>query len=158
LKYFFCHLNEGEERTLYKQIAKRNLVVVGKKLKQGLLVVCSNIPNPDKILKTYRTRWSIERCFKNMKTQGFNLENTHMTCLERLKKLMTVVALSVLLACLVGLHQHCPFKKTLQSPLYSFFTRGLRWIKNNLYHQHSNLGTQNFNQLWVKLQTATRSR
>jgi hypothetical protein len=55
LKDIFCNLKEGEKNALYKQIAKRNLVVVGKKLKEGLLVICSNIPNPDKILKTYRT-------------------------------------------------------------------------------------------------------
>jgi hypothetical protein len=109
-----------------------NLVVVGKKIKEGYVIICSNVKRPEKILKTYRKRWDIERCFKNMKTQGFNLENTHMTSLDRLRKLMAVVALAILVVCLVGLKQKCPFKKTVEAPLYSYFTRGLRWLKYNL--------------------------
>ena len=72
-------------------IPNSNLVVVGKKTKEGNVVICSNVQKSEKILKTYRKRWDIERCFKNMKPQGFNLENTHMTSLARLLKLMTVV-------------------------------------------------------------------
>ena len=113
-------------------IPNSNLVVVGKKTKEGTVVICSNIQKPEKILKTYRKRWNIERCFKNMKTQGFNLENTHMTSLHRLLKLMVVVSVAILMASLLGLQQKCPFKKTVQTPLYSYFTSGLRWLKNNL--------------------------
>jgi hypothetical protein len=113
-------------------IPNANLVVVGKKTKEGTVVICSNVQKPEKILKTYRKRWDIERCFKNMKTQGFNLENTHMTSLDRLLKLMTVVSVAITMASLLGIQQKCPFKKTVKTPLYSYFTRGLRWLKNNL--------------------------
>ena len=113
-------------------IPNSNLVVVGKKTKEGNVVICSNVQKSEKILKTYRKRWDIERCFKNMKPQGFNLENTHMTSLARLLKLMTVVSVAILMASLLGLQQKCPFKKTVKTPLYSYFTRGLRWLKNNL--------------------------
>ena len=113
-------------------IPNSNLVVVGKKTKEGNVVICSNVQKSEKILKTYRKRWDIERCFKNMKPQGFNLENTHMTSLARLLKLMTVVSVAILMASLLGLQQKCPFKKTVKTPLYSYFIRGLRWLKNNL--------------------------
>jgi hypothetical protein len=113
-------------------IPNSNLVVVGKKTKEGTVVICSNIQKPEKILKTYRKRWGIERCFKNMKTQGFNLENTHMASLDRLLKLMVVVSVAILMASLLGLQQKCPFQKTVKTPLYSYSTRGLRWLKNNL--------------------------
>ncbi len=113
-------------------IPNSNLVVVGKKTKEGNVVICSNVQKSEKILKTHRKRWDIERCFKNMKSQGFNLENTHMTSLARLLKLMTVVSVAILMASLLGLQQKCPFKKTVKTPLYSYFIRGLRWLKNNL--------------------------
>jgi transposase len=127
------HLNDGEDRTLYKAINDHHLTVVGKKIKNEFVVICSNRTNGAGILKTYKTRWSIERCFKNMKSQGFNLEKTHMTCKQRLKKLMMVVAIAILWCSLAGLKVVSPFKKTVKSPLYSVFTRGLRWMKNNLY-------------------------
>jgi hypothetical protein len=40
-------------------------------------------------------RWHIETCFKNMKTQGFNIDNTHMRSLDRLMKLMAAVAVAL---------------------------------------------------------------
>ena len=100
-------------------IPNSNLVVVGKKTKEGNVVICSNVQKSEKILKTHRKRWDIERCFKNMKPQGFNLENTHMTSLARLLKLMTVVSVAILMASLLGLQQKCPFKKGVKTPLYS---------------------------------------
>ena len=133
LKDFFSHLAPNQDRHLYKMIASHNLMIVGKKLPDGsLLVVCSNTKDTGAILSTYRKRWDIESMFKNLKTQGFNIEDTHMKCLERLKKLMAVVAIATFLMCLMGSHQECPYKKTVNSPLYSFFTRGLRWIRHML--------------------------
>jgi transposase len=129
-------LEEGEERALYHMISDSDLRGVGKKTKDGLVVICSNVQKPEKILKTYKKRWNIERCFKNMKTQGLNLENTHMTSLDRLMKLMAVVSVAILLASLLGLNQKCPFKKTVQAPLYSYFTREFRWLKHNLNIPH----------------------
>jgi len=134
LRDFLIHLGDGHERTLYKEIDERNLVIVSKKIKDDFLVVCSNASNPESVLPTYKTRWSIERCFKDMKSQGFNLENTHMICKERLKKLMAIVAVAMLWSSLAGNLVASPFKKTVRSPLYSTFTRGLRWVKNNLYN------------------------
>jgi hypothetical protein len=134
LRSFLTHLTSDEERTLYTEIDDRNLTLVSKKIKDDFLVVCSNVPDPEWVLKTYKTRWSIERCFKDMKSQGFNLENTHMIRPERLKKLMTLIAVAMLWSSLIGTLLPSPFKKTVQSPLYSIFTRGLRWLKNNLYN------------------------
>ena len=132
LREFFEHLSEDEERHLYKKINELGLIVVGKKLDDEYLIVCSNIKDPKQVLKTYRTRWHIEICFKNMKTQGFNLENTHMTLPDRLMKLMAAIAVAMLLASLAGINQKCAYKKTVKAPLYSIFTRGIRYIKQFL--------------------------
>ncbi len=132
LKDFFAHLKAEESRHLYNLMDDSRIFIVGKKIKDEYLVLVSNVQNKDRVLKTYKQRWDIERLFRNMKTQGFNLENTHMKDLKRLSKLMTVVAIAILFASIVGLTQECAYKKTVRAPLYSYFTRGLRWIKSNL--------------------------
>lgn len=80
----------------------------------------------------YRKRWDIERLFRNMKTQGFNLENTHMQDLKRLSKLMILLTIVITFSTIAGLNQGCAFKKTVNAPLYSYFTRGLRLLKIQL--------------------------
>jgi hypothetical protein len=133
LKEFFSHLENDQERVLYKMIVDHDLTVVGKKLSSGeFLIVCSNIKDHKKILTTYKTRWSIETMFRNMKNQGFEMEKTHMKIMIRLMKLMAVVAVAVLISSLIGLILKCPFKKTVGFPVFSIFTRGLRWIRHHL--------------------------
>lgn len=132
LKDFFKNLKEDEEIPLYTMVNGLQLLVVGKKLKDGYLVVCSNTKNEKGALTTYQKRWSIERCFKDMKSQGFNIEKTHMTNPDRLMKLMSIIAVAITVASICGISQNCAFKKTVKSPLYSYFTMGLRFIKTNL--------------------------
>ena len=64
-----------------------------------------------------------------MEKQGFHLENPHITDLDRLAKLMAVVAVTILVSNLLGLKQKCAFKKTVETPLYSLFTRRLKFLK-----------------------------
>ncbi|MDP2193507.1 MAG: IS4 family transposase, partial [Alphaproteobacteria bacterium] len=129
LKDSFIHLSQDESRHLSHVFDDKCILVVVKKTKGEYLVICSNIKNQDRVLKTYKTRWDIERLFRNMKTQGFHLENTHMKDLDRLSKLMCIVGVAILVACIAGLAQTCAYKKTLKTPLYSYFTRGLRCLK-----------------------------
>ncbi len=97
LKEFFSSLKENDELYLHQKIVDCDLTIAGKKTKDNqLLVVCSNTKNPDRILSTDKKRWLIETCLRNMKSQGFNLENTHMTHLDRLSKLMSVVSVVML--------------------------------------------------------------
>ena len=125
-------MNTDETRHLYNMMDDPRIFIVGKKIKDEHLVIISNIQDKDLVLKTYKQRWDIERLFRNMKTQGFNLENTHMKDLQRLSKLMSIVAIAILYASIVGTTQECAYKKTVRAPLYSYFTRGLRWIKTRL--------------------------
>jgi len=37
-------------------INQLDLLVVGKRVKGEFIVICSNVKNPDKVLKTYRRR------------------------------------------------------------------------------------------------------
>ncbi len=78
LKEFFHNLGTEEILNFPSIMDDPRLVIVGKKFKEENLVICSNVQDKDHVLRTYRQRWDIERLFRNMKTQGFNLENTQM--------------------------------------------------------------------------------
>jgi hypothetical protein len=54
----------------------------------------------------YRKRWSIESCFQNLKTRGFDLEQTHLQSLCKLSKLVGLVSLTYALCVSVGVYYH----------------------------------------------------
>ena len=60
LKDFFAHLDPKEERHLYKKINEHDLLIVGKSVGGELIIVCSNVKNPNKVMKRYKQRWNIE--------------------------------------------------------------------------------------------------
>jgi transposase len=47
-----------------------------------------------KVLKKYRQRWSIEVSFKQLKSDGFDLEKTGIKDSERLKTLCSLLSLA----------------------------------------------------------------
>jgi len=133
---FFNHLYVGgNPRHLYKAIDGYDLMLVGTLSKEGELVII--LTNTDlkahKVLQIYKTRWRIECLFKNLKHNGFNLEDTHMTITLRLEKLMAICAFAVALCVTAGIAKHAikpiPYKKTVKSKLYSFFQYGLNHLR-----------------------------
>ena len=140
LREFFDHLEPDEERHLFKAISTHNLTIAGRRNKKGeLIVVISNDTNHKKILKIYKDRWRIETLFRNTKKGGFNMEDTHMTQSDRLMKLMALVAIGVAMTICAGLEivktRPSPFKNTVQSLLFSTFTRGLRFLRSAFLRQ-----------------------
>ena len=57
-------------------------------------------------MDTYKLRWQIETLNRCLKTAGFNLEDTHLTHLERIERLLAVVCIAVVWANLVGDHRN----------------------------------------------------
>uniref|UniRef100_UPI00404A6B70 transposase n=1 Tax=Flavobacterium sp. TaxID=239 RepID=UPI00404A6B70 len=45
-------------------------------------------------LEYYSQRWQIETLFRGLKSSGFNLEDTHVTHLDRLEKLILLVMIA----------------------------------------------------------------
>ena len=76
------------------------LVILRLKTGELLALACSG--RPRQALDRYRCRWTIETLFGNLKTKGFNLEDTHITNAEKLSTLLCVLALSVALAVKTG--------------------------------------------------------
>ena len=54
------------------------------------LLLITNAKADKSVLEKYRKRWSIEVFFQCIKSRGFNLEKTHLTKPERLRKLFAV--------------------------------------------------------------------
>ena len=49
---------------------------------------------PEESLEKYAKRWQIETLFKAFKSSGFNLEDTHVTQMDRIEKLVLLVMLA----------------------------------------------------------------
>jgi len=86
--------------------------------------------------ETYRRRWGIEVCFKHMKSNGFELEGTHLTEPERLHVLLSAVCMAYVLAIdqgLIARHKKPIARKRSKGkswPAVSMFRYGLRALKN----------------------------
>jgi len=64
-----------------------------KTVKDGKLDFCIVVSfnRPQESLHKYGQRWQIETLFRGLKSSGFNLEDTHVTHLDRLEKLILLV-------------------------------------------------------------------
>ena len=74
------------------------------KNKQGKpeLQILVSFSNPESAMLIYKERWQIETAFKAMKTSGFNIEDTHLTDIERIEKLVALVIVAFTWAYVVG--------------------------------------------------------
>jgi hypothetical protein len=87
-------------------------------------------------LTAYKDRWQIETMFRALKTSGFNLEDTHLSDLERISSLLSVLCIAFIWAYLAGIHKHQNIKpikiKKHGRKAYSFFKYGLIFIAHAL--------------------------
>jgi hypothetical protein len=67
-----------------------------------IIVVSNNLAEPN-LLVIYAKRWRIECLFGQLKTRGFNLEDTHFTLKDRVGNLMKFVVLAFAICYLIGL-------------------------------------------------------
>jgi len=61
--------------------------------KQEFLIIVS-FNKPDQAMTYYKQRWQIETLFKGLKSSGFNIEDTHVTEIERLEKLFSLTMIA----------------------------------------------------------------
>ncbi len=76
-------------------------VAVCRKPDGDNVLVISNEPS-GRILLEYGERWKIETLFGILKTRGFRLEDTHLTEIERIAKLLSLLSIAVCWAMLAG--------------------------------------------------------
>ena len=104
----FANLKVGEHRVLSgkRWVWGCPVYVVATRLEDGELLIVATNHRPKTALADYSLRWGIETLFAALKTRGFNLESTHFCHVERLSKLIALLALAFCWAMLSGLWQH----------------------------------------------------
>jgi hypothetical protein len=79
----------------------------------------------------YKERWQIETVFKALKTSGYNIEDTHLTDIERIRKLLALIMIAFVLAYKFGIYLSTlkPIKiKNHGRKAFSFFKYGLNFL------------------------------
>lgn len=116
-------------------VTLQNLVVhlVATRSNEGeLVVVIASMDITGNPLDAYRLRWLIELFFKSIKSKGFDLEKTHITKPDKIKKLFALIALATVCAVKMGAIKHSYIKKiTIKKHgrrLNSLFTYGIDFI------------------------------
>ena len=72
----------------------------GRDTKESVIVISSE--NSGQILLEYKRRWAIETLFQNLKSRGFELEETHLTEAGKIDKLFGVLSLAAAWAIKTG--------------------------------------------------------
>ena len=87
-------------------------------------------------LEFYAKRWEIETLFGCLKSKGFQLEDTHLTCLNRVQQIFCMLALAFAWAYRVGVWgtQLEPIKiKKHGRKAQSLFRYGLDWLEETFF-------------------------
>jgi len=68
------------------------------------LQIIVSFNKPDTAGSLYKERWQIESAFKALKTSGFNIEDTHLTDLDRIEKLFALILVAFIWAYKIGIY------------------------------------------------------
>lgn len=112
-----------------------------------LIIVSFN--KPEQAMIYYKERWQIETLFRGLKSSGFNIEDTHVTDLERLEKLFSLTMIAFVWCYKIGDYldqniQRIKIKKHGRRAvsvfkygldyLSKFLLTGVNSLENNLFH------------------------
>jgi len=108
------------------------------KNKHGIaeLQIIVSFNKPDESNSLYKERWQVESAFKALKTSGFNIEDTHLTDLDRINKLLALVLFAFTWAYIAGvfLDSIRPIKiKKHGRKAKSLFKYGLTYLASVLF-------------------------
>lgn len=120
-----------------------NLSVAALRLHKAdeLLIVVTNA-NPKKALELYAKRWGIEVLFENLKSRGFNFEDTHLTDPCKIKKMLGLLTVATCWAQKTGEWEETkkPTKiKAHGRRAQSIFRRGLDKLRTVFYNINDSL-------------------
>jgi hypothetical protein len=121
------HVTHAKKKTLY---GYENLSIVAVKLNDEYLILATNL-EPKYALSFYKRRWEIETLFSALKIRGFNLEETHMSNLQKLDTLFTILALAFVWSHSIGewLNEKEPIKTLKHGrKAKSLFLYGLEYL------------------------------
>ena len=141
--WLFTRLRLGESMHLHKiyYVNNQACYLSGSKVKgkdgniEYQIIVSFN--KPEKAIETYRNRWQIEMTFRAMKSSGFNIEDTHLSDIQRIEKLLLLVMIAFVWVYNVGDYVHRNIKeiklKKHGKKAKSIFRYGLDIVSESLY-------------------------
>jgi hypothetical protein len=140
VKKLFSHLrvNQGYFYANKRKIYGVEVFVSARRSAKGLLILISSEFTSLAIQK-YARRWEIETMFKAFKTQGFQLEDSQITDLDRFKKLLALLSIAFYWAYKTGIVKDkeilpITISKSTGKREYSYFTYGLSALAEALYN------------------------
>jgi hypothetical protein len=97
-------LKVGERRELRgkRKLWEHEVYVAVCRKEDGDNVIVISSEQSGKILLEYGERWKIETLFGCLKTRWFRLEDTHLTKIERISKLLSLLTIATVWAILAG--------------------------------------------------------
>jgi len=133
----FKGLRPREMRALYgkREIMGQSVFVEGMLLLDGELLIVASNEMPGNLITKYAFRWEIETLFSCLKSRGFNFEDTHVTDVKRIKKLIVLLAIAFCWAHKTGewRHEQKAIKiKNHKRPAISLFRYGLDYLVDAL--------------------------
>jgi hypothetical protein len=140
IKKFFNHLSPKEQHIygMNVELFGARIYLVGSRSERGeLMIIATNQKNKNAIA-VYLRRWEIENLFACLKGRGFRFEDTHMTHLERIEKLMALLVIGFCWTHKIGEWKASTkpiiFKKYRDSirPQHSLFRYGLDELRHIL--------------------------
>mgnify|MGYP000045950831 FL=1 len=150
IKVLFRNLKPGQTRILSRprKICGVKVFIIGHKLQTGKYLILVTDSCPESAMEDYKLRWDIETLFACLKTRGFNFEATHITDLDRINKLVAVLAVTFCWCHITGewLHQQKSIKiKKHGRPAVSIFRYGLDFLREIVLNLSDN--RRKFNQI-----------
>lgn len=99
----FRTLRREHTRAITCTLWDLDLTVVGYKDKDGNVQILATNGKAKLAVELYSIRWQIESMFLCLKSNGFDLEETHMTCPDKLELLFGLLAILTCWNCKIGL-------------------------------------------------------
>lgn len=75
-------------------IGKIKVFIAGAMLETGEWLIVITNHSPETTLDRYKVRWGIESLFAALKTRGFNLEQTHISSMEKVSALIAMLTIA----------------------------------------------------------------
>ena len=138
-KSLFSGLNVKEKTEFQMSVwlYDQKVFLAGSRSERGELMIIATNQMPATAVSIYLRRWEVETLFSCLITKGFRFEDTRLTKRDRLKKLMTLLAIGFCWAHKTGEWQaqrkpirYCKRRTGESRPQYSYFRYGLDFIRD----------------------------
>ena len=145
IKKLFENLHIHQQVSLQRPCRVYDLPVYvsALRLKDQYLILASNQHQQGQAaLDAYKERWGIEVLFANLKSRGFNLEETHLIHQDRIEKLIALLAIACTWAHIIGewIAKTNPLKVKnhgrREKSLFRYGLDHLQYVLLNINHQY----------------------